>query len=316
MYLSRKRPLGIIVNEYHTEYLDFFFELLSRDFDLHVYIREDAYGIVGRLHYKYAFVKHDIVDFVYDMDPCIKYIVLSYSDMIYQVIEQCNLDIDQFVFITHNAVELRSYRNRMVTDNHFVLSRSIEGPRIMPIRNGIEDLTTTRINASAYMVVKLGWVSEDIDQYRALLNVPGVVLVVFTRGNTKTLTQLTKEYSNRIVVCIEKTTREIKQFIQKYNIAFVFNPKDSSLFTGSISFALDHNMILITQQEVIDYYNIPPSYAIAYDSPNFTPLDMYINYIHESNKTELQTYKNKISIENKKTLLNILCNVQVGGKDN
>lgn len=309
MYLSSKKSLGIIVNEYHTEYLDFFFELFSRDFDLHVYIREDAYGIVARLHYKYAFVKHDIIDFARDMNQCIRYIVLSYSDMIYHFIEHYNLDIDKFVFITHNAVELRSYRNRMVTDNHLVLSRSIEGPRIVPIRNEIEDLTATRTDASAFIVMKLGWVSEDIEHYRSLLNIPSIILIVFTRGNTKTLTQLMNEYTNRVVVYIEKTTREIKQIIQKYNIAFVFNPKDSSLFTGSISFALDHNMILITQEEVIDYYNIPPGYAIAYDSPKFTALDVYINYIHESNKTELQTYKNKLSIANKKILLKILLKI-------
>jgi hypothetical protein len=147
-------------------------------------------------------------------------------------------------------------------------------------------------------IIKIGWVTKiDNDIYDKILSLKNVQLTIFTKGLSEDLNKLMLKYKN-VKVEIDKSTEYIYRYISLNNIKFVLHiPNSVGIWSGSISFALNNNLILLTNNEVISNYNIPDEYCLSYSDELENELNnRYVIDTRDENK--LQIYKNNISIEN------------------
>jgi hypothetical protein len=207
----------------------------------------------------------------------------------------------------HNTCELEYYKENTQYDtkNYVVVSPlSVPCDNVLtPITNKIRDLTIASV-PSPIFVIKIGWVLEDIEDYKKVLQLSNVRLVVFTRFKSTILTKLCQQYN--IDVYINEPTSKIIQFIQERGVKFVINPKNAMYWSGSIPFALDNNMILLTQKAVIKHHGIPDAYCMAYDDDSFNETSLYVKYTMTQDKNVLQTFKNKVAYQNSNVINKLL----------
>lgn len=297
---GRKR-IGIIVNEYHTELIEFILEIFHKEYDFDIFINTDVYGNMNDLQNKYALSCHSFTDFAKKSFCIHKYIVLSHSEIVYELIKKFNLNINQFAFVTHNMKQYQEYRQQAGDhDSHLVVSKCVPGKCILPIKNEITNIVKKH-PFNPITAVKIGWVTEDIKEYEKILQ-SGINIFIFTNHQTDTTKELIKRYAKQVKVFLRVPTADVKQIIHDNCIKFILYPRDSTYWSGTISFALDNNMTIITKQDVIDYYKFPKDYCLAYDTEDFNFMKAYMKYINESNVSELQKFKNSITYTNSKIL--------------
>ncbi len=315
--------IGFVVTQYHTELLDFLFELVHTKYNIILYIEDDYYNNLTYLRRKFKFIQKSLLNYFiddYKNDVCFKYISLSHNELVVDNIKTNNFNNNKMLFLVHNLEEMNLLEKSFSNFNYFIVSNQLTGDCMVPISN----LPTIRLNNhhenqnelykklelnEKINIIKIGWVKNiDYSIYDKLLNLKNVQLTIFTRKVTNDLDKLSSLYNN-INIQYEKNTEYINDYICKNNIKFILHvPNSVGIWSGSISFALNNNLILLTNDEAISNYDIPKEYCLSYIL-NIDDLQNELQnkfYIDTRDENILQTYRNKISIKNLSILENKL----------
>ena len=305
--------IGFVVTEYHTELLDFLFELVYTKYNIILYIEDDDYNNLKFLRAKFKFIQKSFLNYFikdYKDEICFKYINLSHIDVVVDNFKRYNLNNNKMVFLVHTLKEMTLLKESFNDFNYFIVSKQLQGDLMTPISNtslvGLNDSFNNELYEEYGLnkminIVKIGWVTKvDYTVYDKILRLKNVQLTIFTKGPSKELDKLISKYKN-IRVEFEKSTKYINTYIAYNNIKFVLHiPNSIGIWSGSISFALNNNLILLTNNEAITNYNIPNEYCLSYEL-NKELLEMELNnryFMDTRDEQVLQTYKNKISMEN------------------
>ena len=322
--------IGFVVTQYHTELLDFLFELVHTKYNIILYIEDDDYNNLTFLRRKFKFIQKSFLNYFiddYTNDVCFKYINLSHLELIVESIKKYKLNNNKILFLVHILEEMTLLQNSFSSFNYFIVSNQLNGDLMIPISNEpflrlhnlhkIYDNLYKKLGPNKKInIIKIGWMNDiDNNIYNKILSLENVQLTIFTRRLTDDLDKLISKYKN-INAQYEKTTEYIHNFICSNNIKFVLHvPNSVGIWSGSISFALNNNLILLTNNEAISNYNIPQEYCLSYEL-NSDVLQDKLNstyFIDTRDENILQTYRNKISMENLSILEKKL---NINNKDN
>jgi hypothetical protein len=315
--------IGFVVTQYHTELLDFLFELVYEKYNIILYIEDDDYNNLIYLRRKFKFIQKSLLNYFiddYKNDVCFKYISLSHNELIVDNVKKYNLNNSKILFLVHNLEEMDLLKKSFSNFNYFIVSNQLTGDCMIPISN----LPSIRLNDHHEIyndlykrlgpnkkinIIRIGWVKDiDYSIYDKLLKLENVQLTIFTREPTDDLDKLLSLYKN-INVKFGKNTEYINDYIVSNNIKFVLHvPNSIGIWSGSISFALNNNLILLTNDEAISNYNIPNEYCLSYRL-NGKDLQTELNskyFIDTRDENILQIYRNKISTKNLSILENKL----------
>ena len=289
--------IGFILDQYHTELLDFLFEIYI-DFNIILYIDNDNYNNIPLLKQKHKFSIFPISK-IGSSPICIKYIVLSHTTFFFNTFSKINHK--NIIYLIHTLPEL----NLCKKYSHFVVSKVVDeiGNYVIPIAkktiSNISFQDTQNLN-----VIKIGWVTGDISMYTTILNSTQIKLHIFTTSDTPLLIELKQKYGNQLVVHYAKSSDFINTYINNNKIKFVFyNPPNIDLWSGSIAFALNNNLILLTNKNVIDLYKIPYDNYICCHNADFIQQmlnkklknDSLIEYKNEIFNTNSRIFKSLIT---------------------
>lgn len=325
--------IGFVLSEYHTELLDFLFELLHVKYNIILYIENDDYNNLKFLKKKFKFIQKSFFKYFiedYKNNFCFKYIILSHLDFIINDIKDNNLSQNKLLFLVHNSKEMNLLKDSFSNFDYFIVSNQLKGDCMTPISNYpvIKLNDYRKFDNDIYKkygvnkminIVKIGWVL-DIDNvvYDKILSLKNVQLTVFTKDMSKELYTLISKYKN-INVELAKSTEYIYNYIVSNNIKFVLHvPNSVGIWSGSISFALNNNLILLTNNEAISNYNIPDEYCLSYEVSGDVLENRLTSkyFIDTRDEHALQTYRNKVSMKNlsvleKKLKTNISDNIYI-----
>jgi hypothetical protein len=293
--------IGFVLNDYHTELLEFLFELTYDKYNLILYIENDSYNNLELLKTKYKFTEKSLLNYLdedYKKNVCFKYIILSHLDVILQY-NYFKSNCSKFIFLVHNDDQMTHLKNNLTNFEYFVVSNQLNGDCMIPLTNN----STLRLfqnynNITDINIIKIGWIVDcDESIYDKILSLKNVKLRIFTKDSSPNLERLLSKYNN-VYVEYAKSTKYIHEFILKNNVKFVLHiPNSIGIWSGSISMALDNNLILLTNNEVISNYNIPSEYCLSYES-NLEE-NLYNKYnIDNRDESILQTYRNQITFNN------------------
>ena len=302
-----KGTIGFVLDNYHTELLDFLFELLQNKYNIIIYINIDTYNNLDILSRKYKFSQKSIYqNFIYDCkhDVCFKYIILSHLSYIVPQLVENNININKIVFLVHVSDEMNMLKRDLSHFNYFIVSNQLEGDCMTPITRNPLILKYDTTNKHDYVhIVKVGWianVNNNITYYHKVLSLQNVKMTIFSRSITDTLQELMSKYTN-LTVKLNYDTLDIYKYIVTNNVKFVLHtPNSIGIWSGSISFALNASLVLLTNNEVISNYNIPKEFCLSYE--NYSGDDLYNALVEKSsiqpNNTILQTYRDNLFINN------------------
>lgn len=297
--------IGLILNNYHTELLEFLFEIFNF-YDFIIYIDNDDYNYIDILQKRYTFIQKSFAELETDYlnYTCYRYIVLSQTDIFLDIFYPYHSNV---VYLIHNQAQLQIIESMKITPTYFAVSKSVNfGEKyVIPIIKKENNHINVSFS-SCVDVVKIGWVL-DTTQFEPILKTRQIKLHIFTKGSSPQLDTLKSKYKHLIMIHLEKSTEFIYNYINKNKIKYIFyNPETVDLWSGSISFALNNNMILLTNDKVMNCYEIPSTNCISISQENLIQVmkDKQI----DGNCTELSKYKQKIFDSNLTKLTNITRN--------
>lgn len=323
--------IGFLLSGYHTELLDFLFELLHTKYNIILYIEDDDYSNLKFLKKKFKFIQKSVMKYFiedYQKDVCFKYINLSHLDFFVNQIKDNKLSSNKILFLVHNLSEMDLLKKSFNNFDYFIVSNQLQGDCMIPISNYptikldnhhtfCNDIYKKSGINKMINIIKIGWVVDtDHTVYDKILKLKNVQLTVFTKDMSDDLHKLISKYKN-INIELSKPTEYINNYIVSNNIKFVLHiPNSIGIWSGSISFALNNNLILLTNNEAILNYNIPKEYCLSYEVSDDVLYNELNNkyFIDTRDENILQTYRNEISIKNlsiidKKLKTNISDNV-------
>jgi hypothetical protein len=289
--------IGILVEDHHTEHIELFLELFNElGYTTTIYNDSDAYGnieVLQKSNFKFQIKKlSEIGNAVLD-----RYIVLSHTDKFFNAIKDQpgNKDIR---YLVHTKSDFDMITNHSGS-RLFIVSKYISDSAeyiFLASRNNYKRVILDTIPVIADYpidVVKLGWVAGDESGYRRLLDSGKVNLHIFTQAIGRILKNLLDSYpSGVITVYLKYKTDFVYRLITTRNIKFVyFNPSNIDPISGSITFALNNSMILLTNDKIIEKYSdIPKEYTLSIDDPNFTD-EMKKRLVSKLNPSGLQSFR-------------------------
>lgn len=307
--------IGFVLSGYHTELLDFLFELIYTKYNIILYIEDDDYNNLKFLKKKFKFIQKSFFKYFiedYSNNICFKYINLSHLDYIVSEIKNNKLSPNKMIYLVHNLDEMSLLKGSFNNFNYFIVSNKLSGDLMTPISNHpvimlsdhykfCDDIYKQYGMNKMINIVKIGWVIDsDHTVYDKILKLKNVQLTIFSKDMSKDLHILSSKYKN-INIKLSRPTEYIYNYIVSNNIKFVLHvPNSVGIWSGSISFALNNNLILLSNNEAISNYNIPQEYCLSYElNSDFLQTELNNRYfIDTRDEHALQTYRNKISIEN------------------
>jgi len=301
-----QKTIGFILNGYHTEFLDCFFELFQ-NYKKIVYLDQDDYNNIPVLHEIHTFITKGLSKdllFDYNTQKCEKFIVLSHTKELFTMFKS-NFH-KNIIYLIHNLGELELIKTSSDNPTYFVVSNSVYLVRPINYIFPFSKTTISKINfeykdQTKINVLKIGWVTGSLDSY-SFLNKENLKLHIFTNSETPLLTQLFHKYSSKIKVFYRQSSDFIYNYINEKKIKIVFyNPNNIDLFSGTLSFALNNDLILLTNEIVKRFYNFPKEFYININEIHNLDLKKIIEQSFlENSKIKLQKYKNNIYNENLK----------------
>lgn len=275
------KTIGVFVEIYHTELLNCVFEIINNYFNYNIilYNENDIYKNVCLLEKDYKFDKRFSMtnnNFLndYKNNKCDKYIVLSHTDNLINGLSKYK----DIIFVIHGKYEYDILHKINPLPLYTNLSKNIGKltEQIFPItrrnNNNIKFENEKNLN-----VIVLGSIKND-----EIIN-KNIIVHSFRMGQQNNVDD------NNIY--FNKSTSFIYEYINRKKIKYIlYNPdKEIEAYSGCITFALDNNMILITNKQVVEIYNIPETHYILYKDENL------LNKMKEKEMVELNSiYKENI----------------------
>lgn len=302
--------IALILEGHHTEHLELFLEILKElGHKVLIYNNRDAYGNIELVKKQFEFDKHGLLR-IGHID-CDRYIVLSHTIAHFNLFKK--FKHEKIIYLAHIPSEFIEI-SKDIDAKKFTMSKSICGPdnSVLSIsRRNYNRISLDKSELSEYekiKVVKFGWLSDNEQGYRKLLDTGKVSLYIFNQGPTLILNNLLDSYpSDTITVFVKHKSDFIYDFITKNNVRFVYyNPSTVDLFSGSITFAINNSMILLTNDKVIDYYNFPSEYMLSMDCEPEKMIEKMRKKRVDGNPGALQCFRDVTFSRNVKILVDVL----------
>jgi hypothetical protein len=324
------KPIGFIQEDFHSEVLDFLFELCSNinpNIKLVLYNKTDRYDNKKIYLEKYKNLSIKALNyFIPDLvsKSLHKCFIISYDNIFHlQLLENYKEDL---IFIAHSEKHVKSYN--LLNINFFALTPLLYKNYMLPIVNKLYSkktiieskldnylkyLKNLRDTEKLHIVMTVGYFLENNKNLKLideLLSTNKIILIVFAPEMSNNLNGFIKKYPKNIFTAIELSTELIKYCITYLNIEnLLFVPAENSNFfkeswSGTLAFGLDNNMKLIMPQEISDIYDFKNDHILPYKDINDIKDCIFNNKkIYNGN---LQSWKDMVFSRNKGIISNLL----------
>ena len=291
---DKRKSVGFIQNDYHTEVLDFLFEILH-DYNIVLYNDFDKYNNVEIYKKKYknlvvagtgSFLK-DLVNRVH-----VKIIIVT-----------CSLTIDtrllkeyinDVIYITHSNGDKTKLLKSVPDARYFGLTHLLSENYMLPLlkhdNNNILSLSRYSEPTLADTIKKMkaylkstGFIplasvglflknNKDISVLEELFN-KGYCLTVFSEGLTTDLQNFMTKYPNKVSLICKLSTSDIVLMINELNAMLILiPPKDSDFYksqwSGSMAFGMNNDLKLCLSYDLAKIYNLQDYYSTYDESMN------------------------------------------------
>lgn len=298
--------IGFLTDNYHTEVLDFLFQLFSnvQEFEMILYNDHDNYNNWNIYQNTYKnLTRQKISKFIGDLHEnyCDKIFLVTYENLF--ALRVFDAYKDKIIVICHNEISLKdsvigNYDHIALTPmflmNYYALNYNWMFP-IVKNHQTIDEILKNvndkkKLNGHGKIkIMTIGAFDEnnkDISKIHELLQHNDIELHIFLMTVSDLVKDLDKKYNN-VFVQERISTESILEYIQKFGIQYVlYIPKQESEFlskgrwSGSISFAYSNNIPLILPKIVTD--NNKFIGCITYEDENDSLYKNLIDY-HNSN---------------------------------
>lgn len=282
--------IGFLTENYHTEVLDFLFELHddpSGKYDLVLYNNHDNYLNMELYKKKYEKLEIKTIDtFLPDLnsDYCVKYYIVTYDNLFDIRILQSYKE--KILIICHSQKNIKNCIDHgftYVTLSKMLLSTYYKSNYMwmFPINknnHNLDDLkkvaiNRNKINGNKIKLLSIGTFdnnNKDGDKLNALLSHDNIEFHIFTTKISNLVNELCNKYSDKVKVYDKISTASIINFIKSDNIQYIlYTPKEDSEFmnigkwSGCIAFAYSNNIPLILPKKIANGNNLKG--CIEYD---------------------------------------------------
>lgn len=270
--------IGFLTDNYHTEVLDFLFELFSDadQYEMILYNDHDNYNNWKIYENRYKNLsRRKISKFIGDLHEnyCDKIFLVTYENLFaLRVFDEYK---DKIIVICHNETSLKDsvvgkYDHITLTPMFLMNYYSLNYNWMFPIvknHQTIDEISKDvsdkkKLNGPERIkIMTIGAFDEnnkDIAKVHELLQHDDIELHIFLMTVSGIVKELDKKYDN-VFVREKISTESILQYIQKFGIQYVlYIPKQDSEFllkgrwSGCISFAYSNNIPLILPKSIAD----------------------------------------------------------------
>jgi hypothetical protein len=329
------KPIGFLQEDFHSEVLDFLFELCSNIYpnrQLVLYNYKDRYDNKKIYLQKYKnLITKNLNHFIPDLisKKFHKTFIISYDNIFHlKFFENYK---DQLVFMAHSKKHINSYEELnlkyfsltpLLHEKNYMLpivnkmydnpTKLISGEIIEKFNNNLNSLKNKSINDNLKIIITVGYFFENNKNLKLideLLNTERFMLIVFTPELTNELQNFIKKHPKYVFSAIGLSTELLKYSISYLNINHILftPPLDSHFFkeswSGTLAFGFDNNLKVIMPEEIVKIYNLKNDHVIPYKyNDNIVDIkDLIINDKIIYN-TDLQVWKNEIFSKNKEII--------------
>lgn len=330
------KPIGFLQEDFHSEVLDFLFEIVSDMYptrQMILYNNFDRYNNKNTYIKKYSnLVNYGLDKFIPDLidNVCENIIVISYDNILN--ISLLKKYMSNFIFIAHSEKHVTIYN--MLGLTYFSLTPMLSNVYMTPFIkkanqyitqneitiSNLESFKQRQINEDLTFMITVGQFllsNKDIDLLDNLLSSKRIILIVYTNFVSKELYELLIRYQNYIYVSKNTPNEQILTDIKALDIKYIlFAPPENSDFyksswSGTISFAFDNDLWLIMPKLIADKYSFKD------DVIGYTNKDDIL--LHIQNHKNDMSYKDSLTLrrtsvyERNKIVWNILYNTDKPG---
>ena len=325
----QNKPIGFLQENFHSEVLDFLFELfshLNNDQELILYNDLDKYDNKSNYLKKYKNLSVKSLDYFFpDLTSkhCEKIIVVSYDNIIH--LNLLSMYKNDLLFISHSKKHVNELENFQL--NYFSLTPLLSKIHMLPIVKNIYDTTKNpdfnilnvdilndiKSKTSKFEIISMvGYFlknNKNIELVRQLVLSNDVILILFIPEVTIEVNTLINEFPDKIFAAVNLPSEQIQYNIEFLDIQYIlFSPLKDSVhykesWSGSIAFGFNNNLCLIMPEILANMYNINNDALITYtnddpiiDSKNI--LEKLKNNNQKEYILELQKTRNQIFDQN------------------
>ena len=329
------KPIGFLQEDFHSEVLDFLFELCSNIYpnrQLVLYNYKDRYDNKKIYLQKYKnLINKNLNHFIPDLisRKLHKIFIISYDNIFHLKFFESYKD--QLLFIAHSKKHVNSYEELnlkyfsltpLLHEKNYMLpivnkmydnpTKLISTETIEIFNNNLNSLKNKSINDNLKIIITVGYFFENNKNLKLideLISTESFMLIVFTPESTNELQHFINKHPKYIFSAIGLTTELLKYGISYLNINHILltPPLDSHFFkeswSGTLAFGFDNNLKVIMPEEIVKIYNLKNDHVIPYKyNDNVVDIkDLIINDKIIYN-TDLQSWKNEIFSKNKEMI--------------
>jgi len=279
--------IAFLAEDFHTEVLEFLFELYISEYELILYNNCDRYENVDLYKEKYPSLTVKPLDtFIIDLTKNIfeKCYMVSYDNVIVpEMLLQYN---EKLIYIAHSKRHVDLFGLHNIKFITLTPSLCIKNGNnyMLPITAGDEKVGGS-ISRVVCCIGEFSRETKNLELLDCLLS-KGFNLHIFTMHNNDFLDEINK--IPQITVHIRYNTKKIKETIAKEDISYVlFCPKSTpNHMSGSIAFAYNNNIPIIMPKSYAEYLHIKG--GIFYDESN---IPQFMDTIQQHMINPSKTYK-------------------------
>jgi|694.fasta_scaffold04949_1 hypothetical protein len=333
---NSEKPIGFIQEDFHSEVLDFLFELLQNR-KLILYNNTDRYGNKSLYIQKYKNLQiKDLNHFIPDLTfkKLHKLFVISHDNIFHlKLLESFK---DNIIFIAHSKKHIQSYNNLnmnyfsltplLCTDNYMLPiinkttftkdtenTENTENINIFNLNKNWDYLKNLCNKNNLHIIITVGYFIENnrnLKLIEELLNSKKIMLIAFTPEISKELNHYISKYPQNIFTAIGISTELLKHSISYLNINhLLFCPPPNSTFfkeswSGTLAFGFDNNLKVIIPEEIVQIYDFKNDHVVQYKNANDIIDCIFNNKIIFN--TDLQSWKNQIFSRNIKIISSLI----------
>lgn len=316
------KPIGFLQELFHSEVLDFLFELIVKNDPsrkIILYNNTDKYNNISIYKQKYSNLTITTLNqFIPDMvnNVCEKFIVISY-DNLFNSLNLITSYKNKLIFIAHSKNHIDYFTQLQL--NYFsltnLLSKDFMTPFVHNIKNNstisyIHDkhtesnlnfLKTRKQKDKLDIIIIIGHFlpnNKDMNVLDKIAFSKRFLIIIYAPEITHLLKSYVERHGGFVYIGIKLTTPEIQSVIRFLNIKYMLlaPPKNSNLYSsswsGNISFAIDNDLHLIMPKVIANYYNLNNGGVIPYTDENdiLTQIELKNGYEY---KKHLQIIRDK-----------------------
>jgi len=326
---QQNKPIGFLQENFHSEVLDFLFELfshLNNNQQLILYNDVDKYDNKSNYLKKYKNLSVKSLDyFLPDLTNkhCEKIIVVSYDNIIH--LNLLSMYKNDLLFISHSKKHVDELENLGL--NYFALTPLLSKIHMLPIVKNIYNTTKNpdfnilnvdilndiKSKKSKFEIISMvGYFlknNKNIELVRQLMMSNNVILILFIPEVTIEVKTLINEFPDKIFAAVNLPSEQIQYNIEFLDIKYIlFSPSKDSVhykesWSGSIAFGFNNNLCLIVPESLANMYNINNNALITYtDNDPIIDSKNIIEKLKNNNQkdyiSELQKTRNQIFDQN------------------